>query len=105
MQASERQRLHQDQIYQSKMNKLTEDTTALEREYRQRSEDYKRKAAERAREMENAHRRTLDELEAAFRRKVEAIEAKLTEQQANVSCYGIILLSRTFRIIIKLNKN
>lgn len=85
LQAAERRRLRQDQIYQSKMSKLTEDMTSLERENRERLEDYRRKTEEKERERENEWRRKMEDAKEGLRRKVEAVEGKVMQEEAHVS--------------------
>lgn len=85
LQAAERRRLRQDQIYQSKMSKLTEDMTSLERENRERLEDYRRKTEEKERERENEWRRKMEDVKEGLRRKVEAVEEKVLQEEAHVS--------------------
>lgn len=85
LQAAERRRLRQDQIYQSKMNKLTEDMTSLEREYRERAEDYKRKTDEKVREIEAGHRGKMEQMKEEFRRKLDGVEVKVMEEKTCVS--------------------
>lgn len=95
LQGAERRCHHQDQIHQDKMNKLTEDMTSLEREYRQRSEDYKRRTAEKLREVEDDYRRRMEEMKEDFRRKMEIAERKVIEENIIVSA------SRTVTPVIK----
>lgn len=74
LQKAEQRRLHQDQIHQCNMNKLTQDMALLQQEYRLRIEDYKRRS-----EMEER------EVEKEYLRKMEVLEAKVMEEKANVS--------------------
>lgn len=67
------------------MNKLTEDIPVLEREYRQRSEDCKKRTEEKMREMEGGYKKMMEELKQSFRKKLEDLEAKVMEEKANVS--------------------
>lgn len=85
LQAAERRRLRQDQIYQDEMNKLTEDMASVEREHRERTMDYRRQTEEKLREAEMAYQRKLEELEENFKRKVEGAEAQVIEERLNVS--------------------
>lgn len=85
LQAAERRRLRQDQIYQGKMNKLAEDMASLEREHHERSQDYKRRSEGRVRELEDVHKRKIEELKESFGKKVEAVEVKVALERSNVS--------------------
>lgn len=74
------------------MNKLTEDVASMEREHRERSEDYKRRSEVRVRELEDVHRRRVEELKENFRKTLEAVEVKVTVEKSNVSVTNHIVL-------------